>query len=43
MNLKVSDIDSKKMIIHISEGKGCFPRQVILSPKLLEILRLYWC
>ena len=27
------------MIIHISEGKGRFPRQVTLSPKLLELLQ----
>ena len=41
-NLKVEDIDSKRMIIHVCEGKGRRDRDVPLSPKLLETLREYW-
>jgi integrase len=40
LSLRVIDIDSKWTIIHIGEGKGRFPRQVMLSPKLPELLRL---
>ena len=40
--LKVSDIDSKRMVIRIVQGKGNVDREVPLSPKLLETLRLYW-
>ena len=40
--LKVSDIDSRRMVIHIQGGKGRKDRDVMLSPKLLEALRQYW-
>ena len=41
-HLKVSDVDSERMIIHIHKGKGGRDRDVLLSPKLLETLREYW-
>jgi site-specific recombinase XerD len=40
--LKVSDIDSQRMVLHIRQGKGARDRDVPLSPKLLEDLRTYW-
>ncbi len=40
--LKVSDIDSQRMVIHIHRGKGMRDRDVPLTPKLLEALREYW-
>jgi site-specific recombinase XerD len=40
--LKVEDIDSKRKVIHIRNGKGQTPRDVTLSPVLLERLRIYW-
>jgi integrase/recombinase XerD len=40
--LKVSDIDSQRMVIHIRQGKGSQDRDVPLRPKLLEALREYW-
>ena len=40
--LKVEDVDSERMIIHIREGKGRRDRDVPLSPMLLETLREYW-
>ena len=40
--LKVADIDSGRMVLHIREGKGGRDRDVPLSPKLLTTLREYW-
>ncbi len=41
-HLKFSDIDSKRMVIHIQDGKEHKDRDVMLSPMLLEELRAHW-
>ena len=40
--LKIQDVDSQRMVIHIRQGKGGRDRDVTLSPRLLEVLRAYW-
>ena len=40
--LQISDIDSRRMVIHIRGGKGCQDRDIMLSPILLVALRDYW-
>jgi integrase/recombinase XerD len=42
IRLKVTDIDSKRMVIRVEQGKGRIDRYVMLSPKLLQILRDWW-
>jgi site-specific recombinase XerD len=41
VNLEVSDIDSKRMLIRVEQGKGRKDRHVMLSPQLLEVLRAW--
>jgi site-specific recombinase XerD len=40
--LKISDIDSARMLIHVHQGKGSRDRDLPLTPKLLAALREYW-
>jgi site-specific recombinase XerD len=42
VSLKVSDIDSKRMLIRVEQGKGRKDRNVMLSPHLLDLLRAWW-
>jgi integrase len=40
--LKMTDIDSERMVLHVKQGEGGRDRDVPLSLKLLEPLREYW-
>lgn len=40
--LKVGDIDSKRMTLRVEQGKGSKDRYAMLSPVLLERLRVWW-
>jgi site-specific recombinase XerD len=42
LHLRVTDIDSERMIMRVEQGKGKKDRNVMLSPALLVTLRAYW-
>ena len=42
IHLKVSDIDSQRMMIRVCQGKGNKDRYTLLGNRALEILRAYW-
>jgi site-specific recombinase XerD len=42
ISLKVTDIDSARMVIRVEQGKGRKDRYVMLSQHLLELLRAWW-
>ena len=42
VRLRVQDIDSERMVVHIRKGKGGKDRDLPLCTKLLETLRSYW-
>lgn len=41
-NLQVQDIDSSRMVVCLRQGKGQQDRTIMLSPRLVDILREYW-
>ena len=43
VSLKVSDIDSERMILRVEQGKGSRDRYALLSPALVDHLRDWWC
>src|SRR5258707_4730305 len=40
--LKVGDVDSERMLLRVERGKGGKDRYAMLSPQLLELLRVWW-
>jgi integrase/recombinase XerD len=42
VSLKVGDIDSARMLIRVDQGKGHKDRYVMLSQRLLDLLRRWW-
>ena len=43
VHLAVSDIDTERRVLRIEEGKGKRDRYAMLSPTLLDVLRIGWC
>jgi site-specific recombinase XerD len=42
VRLKISSLDNQRMVIRVAQGKGRKDRYVMLSPRLLGMLREYW-
>lgn len=42
VSLRIADIDSRRMLIRVIQGKGQKDRYALLSPRLLEVLRRYY-